>query len=578
MIRIRLPSSKTIPQEEEEEDESRRETLLTSSSLLLAAKLHSNDHSDIVSALNTLLVKSADHDANFSVENEGGEGIVDGLVFVFDKCLGWTGCRCDDDDDDGSEEEQEEKKRLSDNHKKNISDDDLTPSASSWVLDRDDTPAGSWAAFCQAKFSSSSVEALTDADDVHLLAVVLMIIRNISYVAGNVRYLVQSSHILRLLSGCLYYRQSNKVITPANEQHWGSTTGAAAAAAAGTTTSSTTSTTTTNLCQLAIQTLINLAPHMDITGRKVFVDRTLLSLQSEQINSKTTGDHTASVTQSYGQANLLGWGGMLLAKRYYENRDETLSKIPNYIVQGLVSDYIRTTISIFPALIYTLDCDVDSSTEQHQRHHLVQQQQQRSVILSTLELLKELLDNTDTHSIFVHTPDTLLSRLVHFLWVPRLGPDSLDYMDPICNVVTRVSTLKLLTGYDATIDFELRDRSTEILVQLTNLSPDLKRRVGRRRCRSTITATTSAFDNVMVQTTKQHNARLYESLLSMIRTKVGRNDASTLACQLLANLVMVPENLAGIMYIERRLINVASYDPNVANLLCNGVLKSTFSV
>ena len=79
--------------------------------------------------------------------------------------------------------------------------------------------------------------------------------------------------------------------------------------------------------------------------------------------------------------------------------------------------------------------------------------------MAALELWKELVDDDGgiSREVFVHAPDIVLYRLVRLLWIPRLGPDSLEYVNPKMNVVTRVSALKLMRGYDSAVDYELRD-------------------------------------------------------------------------------------------------------------------------
>ena len=76
-----------------------------------------------------------------------------------------------------------------------------------------------------------------------------------------------------------------------------------------------------------------------------------------------------------------------------------------------------------------------------------------------------------------------MQRLLDLLYIPRLGPDSLEYIDPVQNIVTRVTTLKLLMGYDATVDTDVRDRALDFLVPLLELdSPRLaQRETGRQR-------------------------------------------------------------------------------------------------
>ena len=44
----------------------------------------------------------------------------------------------------------------------------------------------------------------------------------------------------------------------------------------------------------------------------------------------------------------------------------------------------------------------------------------------------------------VRALDIVLYRLMRLLWVPRLVPYSIEYFSPMMNMVTRVSTLKLM--------------------------------------------------------------------------------------------------------------------------------------
>jgi hypothetical protein len=174
------------------------------------------------------------------------------------------------------------------------------------------------------------------------------------------------------------------------------------------------------------------------------------------------------------------------------------------------------------------------------------------------------------------------------LYLQRLGPESLDYIDPIHNPVTRVIPLKLLTGYDATIDTDIRDRACELLVKLTELSPSVRRRLGMAvsisgmaRNGYTTTASTDKQDGIsptILQTGAtsspvRMNVRLYDSIISMISANSGRGDAGSLAAQLLSNMATVPENKAGILYCERKLINVSSMNSEVANIACNGIFN-----
>jgi hypothetical protein len=146
----------------------------------------------------------------------------------------------------------------------------------------------------------------------------------------------------------------------------------------------------------------------------------------------------------------------------------------------------------------------------------------------------------------------MLQRLIDLLYVPRLGPDSLDYVDPVHNIVTRVTTLKLLVGYDATVDTDVRDRALDVLVPLLELdSPRMAARLG--------------FDPV----TGRVRTRLLDALVPILTTAVGRNEASMLASQLFRELSRAEENKEGLQYVQERLVELASRDARVSTLVWN---------
>ena len=60
----------------------------------------------------------------------------------------------------------------------------------------------------------------------------------------------------------------------------------------------------------------------------------------------------------------------------------------------------------------------------------------------------------------------------------------------------------------------------------------------------------------------------------MVGSVSGKGDAGSLAVRLLSNLALVPENKAGILYVERKLIAKSATDPGIAQLACNGILKT----
>lgn len=116
-------------------------------------------------------------------------------------------------------------------------------------------------------------------------------------------------------------------------------------------------------------------------------------------------------------------------------------------------------------------------------------------------------------------------------------------------MVTRVTTLKLLMGYNATIDADARDRALDVLVPLLELdSPRLAARLGRN----------IAFG---IRT------RLYDALIPILTTTVGRNEASVLATQLFRELAQAAENKLGLQYMQSRMVELASRDARVSLLV-----------
>eukprot|EP00558_Chaetoceros_sp_UNC1202_P004087 CAMPEP_0197245890 /NCGR_PEP_ID=MMETSP1429-20130617/10534_1 /TAXON_ID=49237 /ORGANISM="Chaetoceros sp., Strain UNC1202" /LENGTH=166 /DNA_ID=CAMNT_0042706465 /DNA_START=32 /DNA_END=532 /DNA_ORIENTATION=+ len=164
----------------------------------------------------------------------------------------------------------------------------------------------------------------------------------------------------------------------------------------------------------------------------------------------------------------------------------------------------------------------------------------------------------------------MIFQLVHFLWIPRLGPDSIEYVDPLLNTVSRVSAMKLLGGYDISVDYEVRDRSTEILLKLTDMSDDIKKRVGRK----IILKATDKIEVDVAMATNQPNTRFYDAIIPALTTKVGRDQTPQLAARLLSSLAKVDENRKGIMYAERRILRAANVaDAPISDILFNNVLK-----
>ena len=314
-----------------------------------------------------------------------------------------------------------------------------------------------------------------------------------------------------------------------------------------------------NICLHAMNAIFNMASFLDVTGKKMFLDLYFFDGEQDPVQNQTKGarsNETVDVneyinTDNYGKIKNMAWSALLIAKNF-NTKDETLSKLPDGIFRPAVRNYVRTMMTVFPPLF-----------------SLLRVRTSRSVVISTLETIILLVDNPDNHEVFVHTPDALLGQLVHLLWIPRLGPDSIEYMDPIINSVSRVSAMKLLGGYDIAVDYEVRDRSVEILYKLTSMNDDLKRRVGRR-----IVITQTDSYNVNVATvTNQPNTRLYDAIVPALTTKVGRDLTAQYAAKFLANLADVEENRPGILYIEKKILRATTVvNQEIGSILFNGVL------
>jgi hypothetical protein len=339
-----------------------------------------------------------------------------------------------------------------------------------------------------------------------------------------------------------------------------------------------------NMCVYAIETLINMAPLIDITGRQLFIDRVFLESDEKEIISTVPYQVSAAADENkpssvYGIASRLGFGGMHLAKQY-DTRAETVDSISDEVVWSMVSSHVQTTLAIFPALSVVLDPnDTTTVTTSGAGWH-------RPSLQLMLELLVALIENTDNRRIFANVPDVMLLQLTEMLYIHRLGPESLDYIDPISHPVVRVIPLKLGSGYDATVDTDIRDRACEFLVKLTEMSPSARRRLGmatsissmaRKESTPSPSGSKDELSPTILKTVAlsphRLNTRLYDSITSMISTTSGRGDAGSLASQLLANMATVPENRAGILYCERKLMSVSAMNADVANVACNSIFN-----
>lgn len=121
----------------------------------------------------------------------------------------------------------------------------------------------------------------------------------------------------------------------------------------------------------------------------------------------------------------------------------------------------------------------------------------------------------------------------------------------------RTNSLKLSAGYHSIVDFDCRDRALDVLVPLLELdSPRMAARVGRKSIQQGMAISVSI------------RVELYDSLIPILTTNVGRSDSSMLAVQLLRELAKaVDDNKAGFLYVKGRLIEIASRDGRVSQLV-----------
>ena len=352
--------------------------------------------------------------------------------------------------------------------------------------------------------------------------VVAMILRNFSFAGANLRLLAYSPDLIQALVAFLYigvnddrYRQ-NAVsgLEP-------------------------------TISLSALQTLRNLVSYLDVTGQQLLTDklfydgRTMGGGEGPPVpNAKDFGKCV------YGEWS--GFGACWLAKRL-DIREDTIENVPTELLLELTSDYLTAVWSIFPAL----------------KEVIVNRHSPRSVVLMSLDFLQDLIsvariglvgavleEDVDIRpgqdyrmpnlrSVLVSLPDSILDCLISLLCVPRVGPDSNSGKS---------------FGYNATIDFESRDRALDVLVPLLELdSPRMAARLGGK----------TAPDG-------QRSIRigLFDSVYPILTTNIGRSDASVLATQLLRELSRAADDSKeGFLYIQGRLVELASRDARVSQLV-----------
>jgi len=569
----------------------------------LSTLLESDNPDQVIGALNSLLKWSADHDVNFAL-GEGGERVTQALVDIVDEIIGWSRGNCEFYDFDIHDPLE---MIVSKTWKKQTH---ILPRSESELM-----ASSSWVDFCSIRLGPSTLNTtftpshippaltLTDSNDeksahkIKILEVIAMILRNLSYVSANLRYLSHNLGILRILTLSLYFRNfvtGKQERGPKAEREELGTGNSA-----------------NNMCLHAVQTILNLAPILDCSAMSIFLDKMFLNPESTTTpiiasSGRTGGRATNNTSEStdlktvigctgssyqkshtfykYGQTENWAFGGFAVAQKFNQ-KDEKMSMQNDYVLNPVLRPYQMATIGLVAPLFTDL-LGITTS---------------RAVIFSALETLLQLLDSYSNHLLaFKSAPDLCLYHLVRLLYIPRLGPDSLEYVDPVRNVVTRVSALKLLANYDIVVDYELRDRSLEVLTKWASLieCPDIKVRLGTRMTMVTRPATNLDSDNngngkdtTMYYGTqsitcihdKVPNTKLYDSLIPCLTTKVGREQTPQLAAKLLTNLFSHSDNRIGAEYVERSILKVissavTSQDSNsqalqVTSILCRHILN-----
>jgi hypothetical protein len=460
-----------------------------------------------IEALNELLRITVSHEINFALD---GDDLLQALASIFYEIIGW-------------EEHRNERPSKKDDEN---NDDNNVEFSAKLAWRKHLTPqTAKWADYCRTNLSKSNLSV----NELKTLEVILIILRNLSFVSANLRLMAYSNAILSILVGSLYEPSSKLVGALENNNN-----------------------NATVLAHNALSVLTNLAPFLDVTGQKLVCDK--LFLKSSSPSAPPDEGVKLPNPTTFGQATDGRWGfGSVVLAKNLDTKEDFVQDVPQELLLHLTQDYLVQAWSIFPALGKVL---MDTTAP-------------RIVTMMAVELLQEFInqarvgvvgsvvDQEDSdeipnlRAILVYLPDAMLRRLTDFLYIPRLSSDSLEYNDPVVNIVTRVTPLKLLAGYDSTIDTDIRDRTLDVLVPLLELdSPSMAKRLGTK-------------SNGLV------NNRIFDAVVPILATKSGRNEAPLLAIQLLRELAKADQNKNGLMYIQERVIAIASSDARVAHLALN---------
>jgi len=445
-------------------------------------------------ALNELMRLTAAYELSFALD---GEEALKALVDIFFDSLGWEGDR-----PSGS------------------AANPILSAENAWT-NHATTENKKWASFCTAQLAKGKLGNET----LKILESVLLILRNLSFVAANHRLMAYSPDVLTVLVGALYETTSNNV---------------------GTSDDTAVNNNLAAIATHAMHALVNLTHYLDVTGQKLLCDKLFL-VEGTSEDAPLIPDGS-----SFGQVadGRFGFGSILLAKRL-DTKDDFVSDMSTKMILDITGPYLFSVWSVFPAVnkVFT-----DAMSP-------------RSLLLMAEEFLQEFLVHTrtsvlahlddqgkpvpDARSIMINIPSAILERLVDLLYIPRLVWESLEYVDPTICTVTRVNTLRLLLGYDATVDTDVRDRALDVLVPLMELdSPHMA-------------------DRLLADKKQRVRNRLFDALIPILTTRAGRTEAPNLAVSMLKELSKGKLTRLASIYTRERLVALAASEPKIAHLALN---------
>jgi hypothetical protein len=494
----------------------------SSEDLMRAAQLR--NPSTRTAQLNALLRLTYSHEANYATT---GDSVLGELVNVALECIDWHEEEEEDDDDVAAD---------ADSTSSDTSDDEPSfSSAGAWTKPptaRNERWARHWEEQLGPKRDNRSATAIKT------LEVIAMIFRNLSYVGANLRMMAYTPAVVDVLIGCMYDGYDNPSARGLGEE-------------------SANSPSVTTMAVAAMQTLLNMVPYLDLSGQKVLSDKLFYSPHSSKDGPLIP--NKSSFGQTVGGS--WGFGGMWLARRL-DTKEDVMSDTTKGFLLSFTSDYLVAVWSIFPALHSVIKNPLTPRTVLLMAMDLLQElvNQARVAVVGSINLQDDPDELPTLRAVLVQMPAPMLSRLADFIYVPRLGPDALEYVDPVKHIVTRVTTYKLLAGYDGTVDTDIRDRALDLMVPLLELdSPRVAALLGSEPSEEQDDDKEEAERHPKVRT------RLWDSLVPILTSTAGRNEAAHLATQVLRELAKAPENRLGLQYIQERLLKLACKNERVAH-------------